>query len=164
MPYIYFTFTMTVIIGEESALFWWNLFVFCSSSRLNTTISRSAQIFLDFGKILELWTSPWRQVVKTSSQCVWIGLQRDLLARLMTCYHWLIFKSFQQTGMVWPSCLTKQPRVKLYLRVKKDHRDKANLRRVWFTVISFHVQIVPSQIVPLHSQIVSQKNQFVPHI
>ena len=82
----------------------------------------------------------------------------------MTCYHWLIFKSFQQTGMVWPSCLTKQPRVKLYLRVKKDHLDKANLRRVWFTVISFHVQIVPSQIVPLNSQIVPQKSQFVPHI
>ena len=54
----------------------------------------------------------------------------------MTCYHWLIFKSFQL----------------------------ANLRRFWFTVISFHVQIVPSQIVPLNSQIVPQKSQFVPHI
>ena len=83
-----------------------------------------------------IYDTPWRQVVKKSSQCVWIGLQRDLLARLMTCYHWLIFKSFQL----------------------------ANLRRVWFTVISFHVQIVPSQIVPLNSQIVPQKSQFVLHI
>ena len=31
-----------------------------------------------------------------------------------------------------------------------------------FTVISFHSQIVPSQIVPINSQIVPQNSQFVP--
>ena len=65
MPYIYFTFTMTVIIGEESALFWWNLFVFCSSSRLNTTISRSAQIFWILERFLncELLSIWWKLFV-----------------------------------------------------------------------------------------------------
>ena len=63
--YIYFTFTMTVIFGEESALFWWNLFVFCSSSRLNTTISRSAQIFWILERFLncELISIWWKLFV-----------------------------------------------------------------------------------------------------
>ena len=33
-----------------------------------------------------------------------------------------------------------------------------------FTVISFHGQIVPSQIVPINSQIVPQNSQIVPHM
>ena len=33
---------------------------------------------------------------------------------------------------------------------------------VWYPVISFHGQIVPSQIVPISSQIVPQYSQFVP--
>ena len=32
----------------------------------------------------------------------------------------------------------------------------------WFTVISFHGQIVASQIVPINSQIVPQNSQIVP--
>ena len=43
----------------------------------------------------------------TSFHWVWKGLQRDLLARLMTRQHWLILNSFQVTGNVWPGFLER---------------------------------------------------------
>ena len=43
----------------------------------------------------------------TSFHWVWKGLQRDLLARLMTRQHWLILYSFQVTGNVWPGFLER---------------------------------------------------------
>ena len=91
MPYIYFTFTMTVIIGEESALFWWNLFVFCSSSRLNTTISRSAQIFWILERFLncellsiwwklfvDLWIKPGFEIVFS----IWQPFQKRFVLKI----------------------------------------------------------------------------------
>ena len=74
---------------------------------------------------------------------------RSLALTILACF------ATDDEFLVHPEMLAKIPQFLAGFSDEEERLDR-------FTVISFHSQIVPSQIVPINSQIVPQNSQFVP--